>query len=333
VDAHFAIEYVRVFLLVICLAIAGYSDFTKLIVKDRHWFFWTLPAIILLILDLIITNSSIWNFLMIFAILSLAASTVGIIPKFKGNSKINLINISLLMLYLLGIIGLLGGLLNYTNINYYSLILSEESKDVMLWWSMLNAIFLITVFIFVWKIELIRGGADIKALIWIIILIPSWTFIPQPYLHSHDIFLDIDIIFQLHPSFVLFLWASSIFLIAPIFFIIKNIIKRNINSLADLKMAWHAIKIPLSEIPGKDVWLLSDVILDESDNYLQTITLFFPQKEDQNLLEKVEKLRRYGLESAWVTKKHPFVTYLCIAILPMMLLGDPVALIMSIYYS
>jgi prepilin signal peptidase PulO-like enzyme (type II secretory pathway) len=32
-----------------------------------------------------------------------------------------------------------------------------------------------------------------------------------------------------------------------------------------------------------------------------------------------------GIDSVWITRKHPFLVYLFLAILPMLLLGDPLA--------
>ena len=66
VDTHLAIEYLRVLCLLSCFTIAGYSDYSRLIVRDKIWILWSLPAIFLLILDFLIIQLSIWNILMVF---------------------------------------------------------------------------------------------------------------------------------------------------------------------------------------------------------------------------------------------------------------------------
>ena len=38
-----------------------------------------------------------------------------------------------------------------------------------------------------------------------------------------------------------------------------------------------------------------------------------------------ELLEELGLDSVWITTKHPFLVYLFLAILPMLLLGDPLS--------
>ena len=330
-DSHLVIEYVRIFSLVSCLMIAGYSDYSKLMVRDKIWIFWTLPATILLIIDFIILQLSIWNIFMIFLPISLAAVTVFEIPKFDS---LNLLNCLLLLVYLFGIIGLFGGLLNYIDIDLYTLISGDEDINTRIWWTLLFSSLTIIIFILTYKIGLLQGGADIKALVWITLITPSWYFIPKPYIYSHTSIIDYDeILFQIPPSFVLFLWAGGLFIITPPFFLLRNTLKGDIKELSDLKTAWHATRIPLTEIKTDRIWLLSDVVLDNSGNKLHTVNLFIPQKNNhnQNLQEKIEFLIEKGLESAWVTNKHPFVTYLFIALIPMFIIGDPVAIIMNKY--
>ena len=46
-----------------------------------------------------------------------------------------------------------------------------------------------------------------------------------------------------------------------------------------------------------------------------------PQDEDKQF----ELLEELGLDSVWITSKHPFLVYLFLAILPMLLLGDPLS--------
>ena len=329
-DSHLVVEYLRVLCLISCLMIAGYSDYSKLIVRDKIWILWTLPAILLLFFDFLILELSIWNILMISLLISLAASTVFEIPALGKIKSINLQDLSFLLICLFGCVGLIGGLLNYIDIEYYSLISGEEDINTTIWWTLLFSSFLIIIFIITYKIGIIQGGADIKALIWVTLLTPSWYFIPKPYIYSHTSIIDYDdIMFQIPPSLVLFLWAGSLFIITPPIFIIRNIVKGDIKKLSDLKTAWHATKMPLSEIKEDNIWLLSDVVLDKSGDTLNTVNLFMPQRDNQNLQDKIEYLMSKGLKSAWVTRKHPFVTYLFFALIPMFIFGDPVAIVMS----
>ena len=332
-DTHLAIEYLRVLCLFSCFTIAGYSDYSRLIVRDKIWIFWSFPAIFLLILDFFIIQLSIWNILMVFSLISLALPTVFQTPNLNISNSINFQNSVFLSIYLLGLIGFIGGLFNYTGVDYYSLVSGDENLNSTIWWTLVFASLTIVIFIYAYKIGLIQGGADIKALIWVTILAPSWYFIPIPYIYSNSSIIDYEeIIFQLPPSFVLFLWGGGIFIFTPPIFLIKNFIKGNIKKPSDLKSAWHATKMPLSEIEGNNLWILSDVVLDKSGVILHTTNLFTSQKITHNddISKQIEYLREKGLESVWVTRKHPFVTYLLFAIIPMLIFGDPVAIMINL---
>ena len=326
------LSFIRLFLLYLCLLIAAKSDFTKFMVKDKHWILFSPFAIILLFLDLIFLKSSLWNFFMIFVLISAAVTSLRIIPNIKNLNKFNLINYLISSCYILGFIGIVGGLVNYTEINYDSLILGTESKDVMLWWSLLSTTLLIYFYIFVWKYGLIQGGADIKALIWTTLLIPSWTFLPQPYIYSTSYINKEEIIFQLPPSLVLFIWGSSIFIILPIIFLIINVLENNITSISDMKVAWHAKKIPLSEVLGNKFWILSELILNDDKEFVALKNRLLPNIETEYLPleDRIKMFEKYNITDVWVTTKHPFVGYLFFAIFPLILFGDPTAIMLAI---
>jgi hypothetical protein len=331
VNSTFALDYARVFLLISCLLIAGKSDFSNFLVKNKHWIYFSPFAILLLILDVIISKYSVWNLFMVFILISIAASTVNILPNLREVKKINLTNYLIISCYIIGIIGLCGGILNYTRIDYYSLVLGTENHDVMLWWTLLSASLSMIFYILVWKLGLIQGGADIKALIWTTLLIPSWAFIPQPYIYQTSFVDKEDIIIQLPPSFILFLWGSSVFIIMPPIYLVRNIMQKNIISLSDLKIAWHAKKVILSEALGKNIWILSEVLTDDEGEYITTYNRFLPSNESENktIEEKIDIFKEHNIEKIWVTTKHPFVTYLFIAIFPLIVIGDPIAIILS----
>ena len=57
------------------------------------------------------------------------------------------------------------------------------------------------------------------------------------------------------------------------------------------------------------------------DRILPSRRLSNAQDEDKQL----ELLEDLGLDSVWITTKHPFLVYLFVAILPMLLFGDPLS--------
>jgi hypothetical protein len=73
-------------------------------------------------------------------------------------------------------------------------------------------------------------------------------------------------------------------------------------------------------------WILTEIIQKDGENAVvnrilpsSKSTIGTEREADLALLEEM------GLDSVWITRKHPFLVYLFLAILPMLLLGDPLA--------
>ena len=134
------------------------------------------------------------------------------------------------------------------------------------------------------------------------------------------------------PSMVLFIWAAAAFLVAPPIIFIQNAVRGNISSLSDLKMAWHATKRRISDLkeaPDSESyqsWILTEAI--EKNGEMNPVDRIFPSRRLSNAHDRdkqFELLEELGLDSVWITTKHPFLVYLFLAILPMLLLGDPLS--------
>jgi len=245
-------------------------------------------------------------------------------PDPRGIPKWDQSQIALAVLYLIGIVGLFGGTVQHANPDFVLLVLGEESPETMLWWSMLGASLTVLVYLSAWRFGLIQGGADAKALILLTVLMPSWAFLPEPILAPEDT------LFKLPPSMVMFLWASAVFLLAPPILIFQNAMRGNIESRADLKMAWHATKRPVEEIGERPVWLLTEVIPGDDEAGLRIVNRFLPDSTTptvEELAQRLEELKSHGVESAWIATKHPFIVYLFFAIAPLLLFGDPMGIV------
>ena len=310
--------------MVCCLGIAARSDYDSLAVRDRHWLAWSGPVTMLLVCELVIIETAASNFYMVAALLSVSSLAVFDAPDPRGIPKWDQSQIALAVLYLIGIVGLFGGTVQHANPDFVLLVLGEESPETMLWWSMLGASLTVLVYLSAWRFGLIQGGADAKALILLTVLMPSWAFLPEPILAPEDT------LFKLPPSMVMFLWASAVFLLAPPILIFQNAMRGNIESRADLKMAWHATKRPVEEIGERPVWLLTEVIPGDDEAGLRIVNRFLPDSTTptvEELAQRLEELKSHGVESAWIATKHPFIVYLFFAIAPLLLFGDPMGIV------
>tara|TARA_B100001146_G_scaffold109512_1_gene96739 strand:- start:628 stop:1614 length:987 start_codon:yes stop_codon:yes gene_type:complete len=325
-DETSMLAWLRVFVLICCLGIAARSDYASLTVRNRHWMTWSAPVTILLISEMVILETAASNFYMVAALLSISSLAVLDAPDPRDIPKWEQKQLALAVLYLIGIVGLFGGASQHANPDFVLLVLGEESPETMLWWSMIGAFITVLVYLSAWRFGLIQGGADAKALILLTVLMPSWAFLPEP------LFAPEGTLFKLPPSMVMFLWASAVFLLAPPILIFQNAMRGNIESRADLKMAWHATKRPIEDIGGRPVWLLTEVIPSDDDADSRIVNRFLPGATTptvEEFAERLAELQSHGVESAWIATKHPFIVYLFFAIAPLLLIGDPMGILAS----
>ena len=317
----------RISTLTIFMAIAARSDFETLSVRNRHWVRWSVPVILILLVEIVSENMGIANLCMVFSLVAVFSFCFYDPPNPRDFTHWNQNQALLSVVYALGLVGFVYGANVYSDTNFVDLVLGDESDETTLWWSMNGAFLTSVIFYGSWRIGLIQGGADVKALILVTMVFPSWAFVPDQMYPLVE-----DPLFRMPPSMVLFIWPPAAFLVAPPIIFIQNIARGNISSLSDLKMAWHATKRSISNLkkaPDSESyqsWILTEAI--EKNGEMSAVDRILPSRrlsdvQDQD--KQFELLEELGLDSVWITTKHPFLVYLFLAILPMLLLGDPLS--------
>ena len=282
------------------MAAAARSDFETLSVRDRHWIRWSVPVVLILLVEMTSENMGIANFCMVFSLVAVFSFCFSEPPDPRDFRDWNQNEALLFVMYALGLVGFVYGATVYSDTNFIDLVLGDESKETSLWWSMNAAFLTSTIFYGSWRIGLIQGGADVKALILVTLVFPSWSFVPDQMYPLVE-----DPLFRMPPSMVLFIWAAAAFLVAPPIIFIQNAARGNISSLS---------------------WILTEAI--EKNGELTVVDRILPSRRLSNAEDKdtqFELLEDLGLASVWITTKHPFLVYLFLAILPMLLLGDPLS--------
>jgi len=309
------------------MASAARSDFETLSVRDRHWTRWSVPVVLILLVEMTSENMGIANFCMVFSLLAVFSFCFSEPPDPRDFRDWNQNQALLFVVYALGLVGFVYGAIVYSDTNFIDLVLGDESKKTALWWSMNTAFLTSVIFYGSWRIGLIQGGADVKALILVTLVFPSWSFVPDQMYPLVE-----DPLFRMPPSMVLFIWAAAAFLVAPPIIFIQNAARGNITSISDLKMAWHATKRRISDLkeaPDSESyqsWILTEAI--EKNGQMTAVDRILPSRRLSNTQDEdtqFELLESLGLDSVWITTKHPFLVYLFLAILPMLLLGDPLS--------
>ena len=312
----------RISTLTIIMAIAARSDLDTLSVRNSHWVRWSVPVVLILLVEIVSEDMGIANLCMVFSLVTVFSFCFSDPPDPRDFRDWNQNQALLSVVYALGLVGFVYGANVYSDTNFVDLVLGDESKETTLWWSMNGAFLTSAIFYGSWRIGLIQGGADVKALILVTLVFPSWAFVPDQMYPLVE-----DPLFRMPPSMVLFIWAAAAFLIAPPIIFIQNTARGNISSLSDLKMAWHATKRRISDLkkaPDSESyqsWILTEAI--EKNGEMNPVDRIFPSRRLSNAHDRdkqFELLEELGLDSVWITTKPPFLVDLFLAILPMLLL-------------
>jgi len=318
------IGWTRVVVLVLCFGGAAWLDHKTRRVSNEWWWSWSKPAIFLLILELLLLEADWMIWLTASAALSFASTALIGRPDMGDLLRGSLVDWLVSIWYLAGVIGLTMGALTHGPIliDYFdteaSILLEPEAERLALLWAQMLLIGVVLVFFeLAWRFRMLHGGADAKAMMLATVLIPSWKGASFP------LFADVHST-AIPPAISLMIWAGFAFLTLPLIMLFRNI---KSGDLFPLSMSWHAYRMPLSRIPESHVWLLEEVIdkPDGSRGVLRKMRPVRGSRAETAIDEVIEELVSEGKDKAWVTAKYPFLLFIFPAILPMILVGDPVS--------
>ncbi|MBT6645326.1 MAG: hypothetical protein HOB52_05940 [Euryarchaeota archaeon] len=312
--------------LITCFAGAAWLDQKYRRVANSYWISWAKVAVFLWALELMVREAGWEIWATALAAVALASMSVIGRPTFKDIFAGNLMDVCVSMTYLIGLSGIVVGALSYGQVTPIDVLIGEASPEASLWWATVSVLVLVWIFEMMWKVRLIHGGADAKALMWVALLMPNWSTIP-PLVYSDKWG---ESIIHMPPAISLLIWGALAFLAIPPLFILQNLRRGNISSLQDLGQAWHAQKVELNNIAGAHVWIL-DEVFDKADGSRSIRSRKRPPSKtptEEQMLQQINDLRELGAESAWVSFKWPLLTFLFFAIIPMILFGDPFTFIM-----
>ncbi len=316
----------RVGVLLLGMGWAAWMDHKERRVSNSHWMIWVKPAIFIWCLELLAREADWTIFLTASAVVAYASVAVIGRPTIKDVLSGNRLDIVVSMWYLVSIIGIIVGMTKYGDVDLLDLLLGEESGMAALYWTTLSGLVVIFVIDFGWRLRLIHGGADAKALMWVAILVPNWSTMPVVLDYGSEITL------RLPPAISLLMWGGISFLLIPILLIVKNITQGNVKSVSDLRMFWHSTVMPIDKVQDSHVWLLTSMIEmpnGELKTYHKTRA---PRRtpSDEQLAIQIEELKTNNVEQVWVSYKLPLLVFLFPVILPMAIFGDIIAIILQI---
>tara|TARA_B100000287_G_C20662658_1_gene790700 strand:+ start:453 stop:1442 length:990 start_codon:yes stop_codon:yes gene_type:complete len=316
-DASLAIlGWTRVAILIACFAGAAHLDNKQRSVPNSYWKVWIKSAVLLWLLEIAIRTDDWITYCTMAAVLAYGSTSLIGTPTITDLKRGSWVDWSVLLWYCIGMYGVIYGIMEYIpKDDFISILTFSKNSTEGIW---LQTILVIPVMFFIkmaWKLRLLHGGADAKALLLVAVLIPSWiTFTPV----NGSTFVP--------PVFALLVWGGLGFFLLPISLIVHNIVDGNVKTFDDITMIWHATRMPLDEITDNFVWLLDEVVIspDGEPNIVSSLTPPKKTPSREELMIKIEELRLMDVEDAWVTKKYPLLSYIFPGTILLLFFGDPI---------
>lgn len=143
-----------------------------------------------------------------------------------------------------------------------------------------------------YMLDIIRGGADAKALLSLSILFPVYPMLQGfPALHGSS---SAQLVFPF--SFVILVNAAIIVAFMPLAFLVKNLAVKEFRFPQGLL----GYRMDHEQLKNKRVWLMERI--DHGEHRLYT-----RPKRDEDLDKEVDLLVKSGHTRLWVTPKIPFI--------------------------
>ena len=249
-DSAEVISWTRLCVLFWALGIAAWLDHKERRVPNQFWITWSKPAIFLWVLDLLNSEAEWYVFATAAGMVAYASIAVIGRPSLKDIKAGNSLDILVSLWYVIGISGVVQGLLLHTDESILGIISGDGSEEAILWWSTFAVFIPIFLVDMAWRMRLIHGGADCKGLMWVAILVPSWTSIPIQFPEAME-----NSVIAMPPAIALLVWGGLSFLFLPLIMVFKNLKEGNTN----LKLIWHAQRMDVDEVMNNHVWLLTSI--------------------------------------------------------------------------
>jgi preflagellin peptidase FlaK len=181
----------------------------------------------------------------------------------------------------------------------------------------LLAIPIIMLFVVVmYMLDIVRGGADAKALISLSILFPFYpTFGSLPFIHGETSAAETLLPF----SFSILVNAAIIVALTPLVFLARNLSRKEFA----FPLGLLGYRLDTDEITNKHVWLMESIM----DGKL--VTHVKPRKQEDQKAD-IELLASSGYKRVWVTPKIPFIVPMLVSLILTTVVGNILLLIFPI---
>lgn len=170
------------------------------------------------------------------------------------------------------------------------------------------------VIVLMYMFDLIRGGADAKALISLTVLFPAYPVVAGfPLIAANE---TLQIIFPF--SLSVLVNAAILVVFLPIVFLAKNLARGDVR----FPQAFAGYRMDIDRVAGKHVWLMERI---ENDQHI----FYARPRSDEDLVQELGRLRERGLTRVWVTPKIPFIVPMLAGFVLTIIAGNVLFLLFS----
>lgn len=156
--------------------------------------------------------------------------------------------------------------------------------------------------------DVIRGGADAKALVALSIVFPFYPHLGNlPVIEAPA--ADAEILFPF--AFTVLVNAAIIVAVLPLFFLAKNLVAHEFEYPQGLL----GYKLEAKDVVGRHVWLMERI--DEG-----RVLRYVRPRVGEDLGKEVDLLNKAGVSRIWVTPKLPFIIPIAVSVLFSTVIGE-----------
>ena len=181
----------------------------------------------------------------------------------------------------------------------------------------LLAIPIIMLFVVVmYMLDILRGGADAKALMSLSILFPFYpAFGSLPFIHGETSAAETLLPF----SFSILVNAAIIVALTPLAFLARNLLRREFV----FPLGLLGYKLDTAEVANKHVWLMESIMNGKLMTHAR------PRRQEDKKAD-IELLESSGYKRVWVTPKIPFIVPMFVSLILTTIVGNVLLLIFPI---
>jgi len=289
------LTWARIALAMAIMVAASISDWRSRTASDVHWYIMGLGGSLLLGAQLLVDGAS-WIFLVCLVLITLVF--VDLLRDRRGLFEDG-INVAPLLLYILTVLAF-----GYLSLEHFG----EGS-----YWTMISIPLLIVLFFVMYQLDVIKGGADAKALIALSLVFPVYPELAGlPVLELND-----PSALTIFPFPVLLLFNGAVLtMLVPAGMLLVNLVRGDIR----FPLMLFGTRMSTGDAKKKHVWPMEMV----ADGKVRTV--LFPRSDDEI---DWDSLQEAGVDRPWVTPKVPFLIPLTLAVPFSLLMGNVLLYLMG----